>query len=71
MITAGGIAQALMLPFIAGAAIYLRRRETDPSVAPSRLSDVLTWIALIAITTVAAYSTYDQLRGLIVGPGKA
>ena len=70
LITAGGIAQALMLPFIAGAAIYLRRRETDPSVAPSRLSDALTWIAFVAITTVAAYSTFDQLRGLIVGPGK-
>jgi manganese transport protein len=71
LIKAGGIAQALMLPFIAGATIYLRRRETDPSVAPSRLSDVLTWIAFVAITTVAVYSIFDQLRGLIVGPGKA
>ena len=30
LIKAGGIAQALMLPFIAGATIYLRRRDTDP-----------------------------------------
>ena len=34
LIKAGGIAQALMLPFIAGATIYLRRRETDRRVGP-------------------------------------
>ena len=34
LIKAGGIAQALMLPFIAGATIYLRRRDTDPRVGP-------------------------------------
>ena len=68
LIKAGGIAQALMLPFIAGATIYLRRRETDRRVAPSRLSDILTWIAFVAITAVAAYSTFDQFRTLFLGP---
>ena len=58
-----------MLPFIAGATIYLRRRETDPRVAPSRQSDILTWIAFVAITAVAAYSTFDQLRGCSSGSG--
>ena len=38
LIKAGGIAQALMLPFIAGATIYLRRRDTDRRVGPSFLS---------------------------------
>jgi manganese transport protein len=68
LITVGGIAQALMLPFIAGATIYLRRRDTDPRVAPSRPSDILTWIAFLAITAVAAYSTFDQVKGLFVSP---
>ena len=58
-----------MLPFIAGTTIYLRRKETDPRVAPSRRqSDILTWIAFVAITAVAAYSTFDQIKGLIFGP---
>ncbi len=35
LIKAGGIAQALMLPFIAGATIYLRRRDADPRVGPA------------------------------------
>jgi manganese transport protein len=68
LIKAGGIAQALMLPFIAGATIYLRRRDADSRVAPSRLSDALTWIAFVAITAVAVYSMFDQVRTMIRGP---
>ncbi|MGP0062811.1 MAG: hypothetical protein ACLQGP_04310, partial [Isosphaeraceae bacterium] len=67
LIKAGGIAQALMLPFIAGATIFLRRRDDDPRVGPSILSDLLTWVAFVAISAVALYSTYDQLKGLIPG----
>jgi manganese transport protein len=69
LIKAGGIAQALMLPFIAGATIYLRRRDTDPRVGPSLLSDILTWVAFVSISAVALYSTYDQLKGLVPGFG--
>ena len=34
LIMAGGTAQALMLPFIAGATLYLRQRDTDRRVGP-------------------------------------
>jgi Mn2+/Fe2+ NRAMP family transporter len=71
LIKVGGIAQALMLPFIAGATIYLRRRDTDRRVGPSLLSDVLTWIAFLAISAVAMYSTFDQVRGMLPAPGAA
>jgi Mn2+/Fe2+ NRAMP family transporter len=64
LIKAGGIAQALMLPFIAGATIYLRRRDIDRRVGPSLLSDILTWIAFFAISAVAVYSTSDQTKGI-------
>jgi manganese transport protein len=67
LIQAGGIAQALMLPFIAGATIYLRRRDTDRRVGPSSLSVVLTWIAFFAVTAVAVYSSYDQVKGMLPG----
>jgi manganese transport protein len=65
LITAGGIAQALMLPFIAGATIYLRRRDADARVGPSLLSDLLTWVAFVAISGVAVYSLASQLKGLL------
>jgi Mn2+/Fe2+ NRAMP family transporter len=65
LIKAGGIAQALMLPLIAGATIYLRRRDNDPRVGPSLLSDVFTWLAFVGITAVASYSVYDLARSFL------
>jgi manganese transport protein len=65
LIVAGGTAQALMLPFIAGATLYLRQRDTDRRVGPSFLSDILTWIAFFSISAVAIYSTYGQFPALL------
>ena len=65
LIKAGGIAQALMLPFIAGASIYLRRHDVDRRVGPSTLSVVFTWIAFFTITAVAVYSIVQQLKGML------
>jgi Mn2+/Fe2+ NRAMP family transporter len=67
LIKAGGIAQALMLPFIAGATIYLSRRDIDRRVSASRLSDLLTWVAFFTITAVAVYSTVNQIKGMLPG----
>ena len=49
LIKAGGVAQALMLPLIAGATLYLRQRDTDRRVGPSFLSESCTWFAFFAI----------------------
>jgi Mn2+/Fe2+ NRAMP family transporter len=65
LITAGGVAQATMLPFIAGATIYLRRRDTDPRVGPSLASDICTWVAFAAISAVAIYSTAVKAKELL------
>jgi Mn2+/Fe2+ NRAMP family transporter len=65
LIKAGGMSQAMLLPLIAGATIYLRRRDADRRVAPSTLSDILTWIAFLAISAVASYSLFDLIRGWV------
>lgn len=65
LVKAGGMAQGLMLPLIAGATIYLGRRDPDPRVGPSKLSAALTWFAFLAITAVAGYSVYDLARSLL------
>jgi Mn2+/Fe2+ NRAMP family transporter len=62
LIKAGGIAQALMLPLIAGATLYLRGRDDDRRVGPSFLSDMFTWLAFFGISAVAAYSVYGLFR---------
>jgi manganese transport protein len=65
LIKAGGIAQALMLPFIAGATIYLRQRDADRRVGPSFLTDILTWMAFFSISAVAVYSISDPVKGML------
>ncbi len=58
LIKVGGIAQAMMLPLIAGATLYLRGRDTDRRVGPIFLSDIFAWLAFFAITAVSSYSFY-------------
>src|SRR5262249_28214939 len=65
LVSVGGVAQALMLPLISGAALYLKQRDADRRVSPTFLSDILTWLAFFAISGVAIYS----IVGLVVKPG--
>jgi Mn2+/Fe2+ NRAMP family transporter len=62
LIKAGGIAQALMLPLIAGATLYLRGRDDDRRVGPTFLTDMFTWLAFFGITAVAAYSVFGLFQ---------
>jgi Mn2+/Fe2+ NRAMP family transporter len=62
LIKAGGIAQALMLPLIAGATLYLRGRDADRRVGPAFLSDVFTWLAFFGISAVAGYSVFGLFQ---------
>jgi Mn2+/Fe2+ NRAMP family transporter len=65
LILAGGLAQGMMLPLIAGATIFLRQRDTDRRVGPLFLTDMLTWSAFFAIATVAAYSVFVVSKTLL------
>ena len=65
MVLFGGVAQALTLPVIAGATVYLRYRDLDRRLAPGWLSDSLLWLAFVLLTAVAVYMAWDKLMGLI------
>lgn len=65
LVKAGGIAQAFLLPFIAGATIYLQWRDADRRIGPKAVSAILTWIAFVSITAVAVYSVHDQIKGFL------
>src|SRR6266516_1390466 len=49
MVKAGGIAQAVMLPVIGVASLYLRHRRLPPGIAPSTWVTVLLWVSAIVI----------------------
>ena len=66
MVIFGGFFQGITLPILAGIAIFFRYRRTDPRLAPSRWSDLWLWMALISITVVAAYATWQRLSTQII-----
>ncbi len=62
MVKAGGVAQALMLPLIAGSALYLRYKRLPKEVIPKTYLTVGLWIAAISIVLMIALYTWLTLR---------
>jgi Mn2+/Fe2+ NRAMP family transporter len=63
MVKAAGVAQALMLPVIAGATLYLRYKKLPGAVKPPAWIDFGLWIASAAIFGMMAYYAVLTLRG--------
>jgi manganese transport protein len=55
MVVIGGIAQALMLPLIGIAAIYLRHQRLPREVQPSAATTILLWISTAVMAAFALY----------------
>ncbi len=70
LVAVGGYAQAMMLPLIAGATLYLGRRDADRRVAPIFLTEAITWLAFFAISAVALFSAWHDLISPLVRPGR-
>lgn len=62
MVVFGGFAQALTLPVITAATIYLRFRRTDKRLVTSWLSSACLWFAMVSISVVSAYATFDTAK---------
>jgi len=58
----GGLAQALSLPMIGTAALFLRYYRTDRRLTGGLLWDVLLWLSLLAFFLIAGYGVWDLLR---------
>jgi manganese transport protein len=63
MVVAGGTAQALMLPLIGGAAIYLGQTRMPPEIRPSMVTTILLWISTSVMFGFAAYYVWTRLIG--------
>jgi Mn2+/Fe2+ NRAMP family transporter len=55
MVVAGGVAQALMLPLISIATVYLRHTDVPPDIRPSAATTVLLWTATAVMSAFALY----------------
>jgi manganese transport protein len=63
MVVAGGIAQALMLPLIGSAVIYLRHTHVPPELRPSIVTTVALWISTAVMLAFALYYVAMRLLG--------
>lgn len=64
MVTVGGVMQALSLPFIGGAAVYLRYRRSDQRLQPGMVWDLFLWLSLAGLTLAASYTLWKSYQAL-------
>jgi len=56
LVLISGIAQGVMLPMLAGAALYFRYRRVVPDLAPSRTWDVFLWLSALAMLVTGTWT---------------
>ena len=61
LVLVGGVAQSLMLPFLAGAALYFRYKQTDKPLQPGKLWTALLWVSALAMAAVGLFQLYQKL----------
>jgi hypothetical protein len=61
MVVAGGLAQAMMLPIIGIATLYLRHRHLPKEIAPSRWVTIFLWVATGVMVWLMGYYVIEQL----------
>jgi Mn2+/Fe2+ NRAMP family transporter len=62
LVLISGIAQGIMLPMLAGAALFFRYRRCVPGLRPGRLWDVMLWLSAAAMLVTGGWTVIDQLR---------
>jgi Mn2+/Fe2+ NRAMP family transporter len=56
------VAQALMLPFLALAAVYFRHHDPGPLPQRTLFWTIGLWVSALAMVSVGLYQVWDQLR---------
>ena len=62
LVFVGALAQALMLPFLAFAAVYFYYRRTDKALLPGKVWATFLWFAALAMTAVGVYKLSEELK---------
>ncbi|NMC20709.1 MAG: Nramp family divalent metal transporter, partial [Thermogutta sp.] len=66
LIIASGFMQAIMLPMLAGAAIFFRYRACPPPLRPGRWWDILLWISAAALLVAGIAGAFFAVRPWIL-----
>ena len=64
LVFVGALAQGLMLPFLAYAALYFRSQHTHPALLRGKLWTACLWFATLAMTAVGLYQVFTTFAKL-------
>jgi Mn2+/Fe2+ NRAMP family transporter len=65
LVFVGALAQGLMLPFLAWAALHFRFRETEVELRPGRLWTAALLVASLSMAAAGLYQVVGQVRALV------
>ena len=61
LILMGGVAQAIMLPMLAYAALYFRYRRCHPQLLPGRWWDFFLWVSSVGLVIAGVWAALSRL----------
>ena len=61
LVLTSGLMQAIMLPMLAGAALYFRYRRADPRLRPTSLWDVCLWLSGLGLLISGGWAAWNTL----------
>jgi hypothetical protein len=61
LVLVGGVMQGIMLPMLAGAALYFRYRRSDPRVAPGFWWDILLWTSAAGMLVTGVWTAWTKV----------
>jgi Mn2+/Fe2+ NRAMP family transporter len=64
MVVAGGLAQAMMLPVVSWATVYLHHRKVSPETQPAKWVTVFLWAVSFFLTVIMIYFCILKISGL-------
>jgi Mn2+/Fe2+ NRAMP family transporter len=61
----GAVAQGIMLPFLAGAALYFRHRRLEPALRPGMIWTLCLWLAAILMAAAGLYAVVKKVMEVV------
>ncbi len=65
LVLLSGVAQGIMLPMLAAAALYFRYRRSVPGLTPGKLWDVMLWLSAAAMLMTGTWTVFDKIQGYV------
>lgn len=62
LVIVGAVGQGVMLPFLAGAALYFHRHPDTATLRPGRLGSAMLWVSAASMILIGLYQLVQTLR---------